>query len=227
MPGRITVGTVVSPDGQTYFNVAQGEFGGKFVFKSATGYDNITDKPDLSIYGTRDMLNAAKVDLQNQIDGKVETYYQTENPWNRWESGTEPEHVGDLWYNTSTKVLQRYVGPSSNTWAVIEDITAINAAAAAATAQDTADGKRRVFTRTPYPPYDVGDQWITYGTPGGSLFICKTSRLSGESYDSGDWQKADIDGNTQVTIDRGIVTASGFLTFGNNAGMVGTGTVRI
>lgn len=226
LPGRITVGMIVSPDGQTYFNVAQGEFGGKFVFKSATGYNNITDKPDLSIYGTRDMLNAAKVDLQNQIDGKVETYYQTTNPWNSWPSGTEPDHVGDLWYNTSSKILQRYVGPSANTWAVIEDITAINAAAAAATAQDTADGKRRVFTRTPYPPYDVGDQWITWGTSGNGMRICKTARSSG-SYVASDWQLADADSNMQVTIDRGIVTASGFLTFGNNAGMVGSGTVRI
>ncbi|RHR61676.1 hypothetical protein [Parabacteroides sp. AF17-28] len=228
LPGRITVGMIVSPDGQTYFNVAQGEFGGKFVFKSASGYNNITDKPDLSIYGTKDLLNSIKDNLQNQIDGKIDTYYQSSNPWNSWPSGTEPEHVGDMWYNTSTGVLQTYIGPSSNIWREIVDPAAVEAAKAAATAADVkADSKRRVFTATPYPPYDVGDQWITYGTKNSSMFICKTSRSAGSSYNPSDWQKADIDGNTQVTIDRGIVTASGFLTFGSTAGMRADGTIRL
>lgn len=36
LPGRITVGMIVSPDGQTYFNVAQGEIGGKLVLKAGS-----------------------------------------------------------------------------------------------------------------------------------------------------------------------------------------------
>lgn len=49
LPGRITVGLIVSPDGQTYFNVAQGEIGGKIVFKAgSSGYNNIVDRPDLN-----------------------------------------------------------------------------------------------------------------------------------------------------------------------------------
>ncbi|SEF85908.1 NHL repeat-containing protein [Parabacteroides chinchillae] len=63
LPGRITVGMIVSPDGQTYFNVAQGEFGGKFVFKSASGYNNITDRPNLQpLY---DGVNDALTDAEN------------------------------------------------------------------------------------------------------------------------------------------------------------------
>lgn len=228
LPGRIITNLISSPDGNTYFNVAQGELGGKFVFKSASGYNNITDKPDLSVYGTKDLLNSIKDNLQNQLDGKIDTYYQSANPWNSWPSGTEPEHVGDMWYNTSTGVLQTYVGPSSNVWREIVDPAAVEAAKAAAEAADVkADSKRRVFTSTPRPPYDVGDQWITYGTAGSSMFICKTSRSAGSSYNPSDWQKADIDGNTQVTIDRGIVTASGFLTFGSTAGMRADGTIRL
>ena len=176
---------------------------GKVTFTSGTsGYNNITDKPDLSVYGTKDLLNSIKDNLQNQLDGKIDTYYQSSNPWNSWPSGTEPGHVGDMWYNTSTGVLQTYIGPSSNIWREIVDPAAVEAARAAATAADVkADSKRRVFTSTPRPPYDVGDQWITYGTTGGSMFICKTSRSAGSSYNPSDWQKADIDGNTQVTID--------------------------
>lgn len=202
---------------------------GKVTFTSGTsGYNNITDKPDLSVYGTKDLLNSIKDNLQNQLDGKIDTYYQSSNPWNSWPSGTEPGHVGDMWYNTSTGVLQTYIGPSSNIWREIVDPAAVEAARAAATAADMkADSKRRVFTSTPRPPYDVGDQWITYGTTGGSMFICKTSRSAGSSYNPSDWQKADIDGNTQVTIDRGIVTAYGFLTFGSTAGMRADGPIRL
>lgn len=51
LPGRITVGLIVSPNGQTYFNVAQGEIGGKIVFKAGTtGYNNISDRPDLNAW---------------------------------------------------------------------------------------------------------------------------------------------------------------------------------
>lgn len=227
LPGRMIINLITSTDGRTYFNLAEGVIGGRIRFDSGTtGYENISDKPDLSIYGTTALLNAVKNELQNQIDGKIEMYYQTSNPWQGWSSGTEPTHVGDLWYNTGTKVLQKYVGPSSNTWAKIEDADAIAAAQAAATAKDTADGKRRVFISTPYPPYDAGDQWITYGTKGGSMRICRQGRQSG-SYVSSDWQLADADGNTQVSIDRGVISAAGFLTFGGSAGLVGSGDVRI
>lgn len=227
LPGRMTINLITSTDGRTYFNLVEGVIGGKIRFDSGTtGYENITDKPDLSIYGTKDLLNAVKNDLQNQLDGKIETYYQSTNPWNAWPSGTEPEHVGDLWYNTSTRELKSYVGPSSNTWAIIRDQAAIDAAEAASIAQDTADGKRRVFLRTPYPPYDAGDQWITYGTKNGSMRICRQGRQSG-SYVSSDWQLADADGNTQASIDRGVFTGAGFITFGSTAGMVGDGNIRI
>ncbi len=202
---------------------------GKVTFTSGTsGYNNITDKPDLSVYGTKDLLNSIKDNLQNQLDGKIDTYYQSSNPWNSWPSGTEPGHVGDMWYNTSTGVLQTYIGPSSNIWREIVDPAAVEAARAAATAADVKAGQQTPCVHiNPTSPYDVGDQWITYGTTGGSMFICKTSRSAGSSYNPSDWQKADIDGNTQVTIDRGIVTAYGFLTFGSTAGMRADGPIRL
>lgn len=232
LPGRMTINLITSTDGRTYFNLVEGVIGGKIHFDSGTtGYENISDKPDLSIYGTKDLLNAVKNDLQNQLDGKIETYYQSTNPWNAWPSGTEPEHVGDLWYNTNTRELKSYVGPSSNTWAIIRDQAAIDAAEAASTAQDTADGKRRVFLSTPYPPYDAGDQWIDgHGSSSGTMRICVQGRQSGR-YVSSDWQVTSADGNTLASIDRGVFSASGYLTVGPNgvgsAGMVGDGDIRI
>ncbi len=225
----ITTGVIKDKLARVVIDLINGTIYGRLNFASGTtGYENIKDKPDLSIYGTTAMLNAVKNDLQNQLDGKIETYYQSSNPWNSWPSGTEPEHVGDLWFNTSTGVLQCYVGPSSNTWREIVDKSAIEAAQAAAKAADIkADGKRRVFLNTPYPPYDAGDQWIDgYGSSSGTMRICVRSRQSG-SYVSSDWQITSADGNTQASIDRGIFTAAGFMTFGGSAGMVGDGDIRI
>ncbi|WP_262349897.1 hypothetical protein [Parabacteroides johnsonii] len=225
----ITTGVIKDKLARVVIDLINGTIYGRLNFASGTtGYENIKDKPDLSVYGTITMLNSIKNSLQDQIDDKVETYYQSSNPWNSWPSGTEPAHVGDMWYNTSTGVLQCYVGPSSNTWREIVDKSAIDAAREIAEAADVkADGKRRVFLNTPYPPYDAGDQWIDgYGSSSGTMRICVRSRQSG-SYVSSDWQITSADGNTQASIDRGIFTAAGFMTFGGSAGMVGGGDIRI
>lgn len=225
----ITTGVIKDKLARVVIDLINGTIYGRLNFASGTtGYKNISDKPDLSVYGTINMLNSIQEYLQNQIDDKIETYYQSSNPWNSWPSGTEPEHVGDMWYNTSTGVLQCYVGPSSNTWREIVDKSAIDAAREIAEAADTkADGKRRVFLSTPYPPYDSGDQWINgYGSSSGTMRVCVRSRQSG-SYVSSDWQITSADGNTQASIDRGIFSAAGFMTFGGSAGMVGDGDIRI
>jgi hypothetical protein len=66
------------------------------------------------------------------------------------------------------------------------DSAATKALVMAGQAQDTADGKRRVFVNTPYPPYDVGDLWVQGTT--GDLMRCQTARLSG-NYAASDWVK--------------------------------------
>lgn len=67
----------------------------------------------------------------------------------------------------------------------LEDIGA--AMSAASKAQDTADGKRRVFVTQPVPPYDKGDLWCTGSA--GDILTCMTAKASGESYAVSDWQK--------------------------------------
>ena len=47
--------------------------------------------------------------------------------------------------------------------------------------------KNRIFTATPYTPYEVGDLWVQGTT--GDIMRCIRTRLSG-SYSSSDWQKA-------------------------------------
>ena len=79
-------------------------------------------------------------------------------------------------------------------WHKIADSDAVKALQAAAEAQDTADGKRRVFTggTGPKPPYDVGDLWVTIDANNSNLndtLYCKKARATG-SYVSTDWESS-------------------------------------
>lgn len=127
---------------------------------------------------------ADKSDLQNQIDGKITTWFQTADP-NTWPAGDRAKHNGDIWYKSDTKESFRYNG-TANTWETIQDKDALAAIAAAATAQDTADGKRRVFTATPVPPYDIGDLWDRGATLG--IWRCNLARAAGQSHSVSYWQ---------------------------------------
>lgn len=52
LPGRITVNLIKSSDGNTYFNLAEGEIGGNIRIKTGSGYNNLSDRPNLSVYAT-------------------------------------------------------------------------------------------------------------------------------------------------------------------------------
>lgn len=168
-------------------------------------------------------------DLTTQIDGKIESWFQSSDPAANWTTtALKKAHVGDMWYSSTTKLLKRYtVSGSTYSWTTIEDQKAIDAYTAASKAQDTADGKRQVFVAQPKPPYDIGDLWLTGGKTDGILKRCITKRTSG-SYVANDWVEAVYYDNTQTTIDGGIVTAGTVQLAGSDAsikaGITGEGT---
>lgn len=191
-----------------------------------------TDDSALKNFINGDFANAIDT-MTEQIDGKIETWFQTSDPASNWTTDAEKaKHVGDMWYNSSTKSLSCYrktlrlVNGTATViyvWRTIEDKKAIDAYDAASKAQDTADGKRRVFVAQPYPPYDVGDLWVD----GKELRRCITARASG-SWNTNDWVVAVYYDNTQTTIDGGIVTSGTIQVAGDNksilAGITGNGT---
>lgn len=133
--------------------------------------------------------------LQAQIDGQIETYYYDYEPTlsnipaSEWTTDTEKQkHEGDLFYWKSKGYAYRFF-KDGNTWKwqMVQDTDITKALEQAATAQDTADQKRRVFVSTPTPPYDVGDLWAQ-GTKG-DIMRCQTARQTG-NYNSSDWIKA-------------------------------------
>ena len=191
-----------------------------------------TDDSALKNFINGDFANAIDT-MTEQIDGKIETWFQTSDPASSWTTDAEKaKHVGDMWYNSSTKLLKCYrqafrfvngIETVAYIWKTIEDKKAIDAYDAANKAQDTADGKRRVFVAQPYPPYDVGDLWVD----GKELRRCITERASG-SWNTNDWVVAVYYDNTQTTIDGGIVTSGTIQVAGDNksilAGITGNGT---
>lgn len=160
--------------------------------------------------------------LTNQIDGKIETWFQNSDPANAWTNNTiKAKHVGDMWFSATTNLLKRY--SSSYTWVEIHDQKAIDAYTNAAAAQDTADGKRTVFVAEPKPPYQIGDLWVD----GKELRRCVTARASG-TYVATDWAIAVYYDNTKTTIDGGIVTSGTIQVAGDKkyilAGITGKGS---
>lgn len=138
-------------------------------------------------------------DLQGQIDGQIQTWFYSyvptayNQPASNWVTDEDKDkHLGDLFYivdNTESggQAYRWALVYGTYKWVLIEDTEVAKALADAAKAQDTADGKRRVFVTQPVPPYEVGDLWSQ--GPTGSLMVCKVSRQSGYYYTS-DWQSS-------------------------------------
>lgn len=123
-----------------------------------------------------DSTSQLSSDLQSQIDGKIETWYQSTDPSNNWTTAQKTAHTGDLWYDTKNNVMKRYTGSS---WVESD---------AKEYLLDQIDGKRQVFTSTPTVPYDKGDLWAQGSN--GDLYVCQTAKTASQSYSASDWVKA-------------------------------------
>lgn len=160
----------------------------------------------------KDYVDGVTKDMQDQIDSKAEQYFYAYDPTldnepaKSWTTDEEKEkHVDDLFYNTETGKAYRFMkgDDGSYKWELVQDKDVTNALEAASKAQDTADGKRRVFTADaskdehPDPPYDEGDLWYT----GAEVLVCGKPKAKGEAYDAGDWGKKDNYTNKDEVID--------------------------
>lgn len=130
--------------------------------------------------------------IQAQIDGQIQSYFYdyeptlTNVPASDWITEDDKiKHMGDLFYNSETGLGYRFSYIDSKwTWEELKDTDVGRALANAQMAQETANSKRRVFVTEPYPPYDVGDLWITDTKELKSCIVAKTSG----NYEEADWQ---------------------------------------
>lgn len=135
-------------------------------------------------------------DLQNQIDGAIETWFYdgvptlSNAPASGWDTDKKETHLGDLYYDNKTGKAYRFAKDGSTyKWIIITDTEltkalkdssqalkdaaaadkkAGNAQSSANGAQAIANSKRRIFGSQPVPPYDVNDMWVnaTYPSDG-------------------------------------------------------------
>ncbi len=160
-----------------------------------------TDDSSLNLFINgvfKDSLNS----LKTQIDGKIETWYQPNDPSVKWikteeypwcdidgnkildESGNEivlvwesekAEHEGDLWYNTSDNTQWIYKSGEWQPQSIPNELL------------DKIDGKSSVYMVQPKPPYYEGDLWVTTNNEGkASLKTSTVNRVDG-NFDASDW----------------------------------------
>lgn len=143
-------------------------------------------------------------DLKNQVDGAIETWFYdgvptlTNAPASSWTTDKDKDtHLGDLYYDNKTGKAYRFA-KDGNTykWTIITDTDIAKALSDASKAQETADGKMKVFSAQPTPPYQLGDIWVnaTYPSDGSTykneVLRCQTDKKAGSQFTIGDWIKA-------------------------------------
>lgn len=139
--------------------------------------------------------------VKNQIDGAIETWFYepvptlSNEPAVNWTTNEDKNvHLGDLYYGGNGKAYRFQMSDTSYVWQVITDSDITKALADAKKAQDTADGKRRVFVTTPSNAsvYDIGDLWVnaTYGSYKNDLLRCKTAKQANAQFSIEHWELA-------------------------------------
>lgn len=154
---------------------------------------------DLFINGVfKDSLNS----LKTQIDGKIETWYQPNDPSLKWTKTEEQpwldangnkildvsgeeiillwesekvEHEGDLWHNTSDNTQWIFKSGIWQPQSIPNELL------------DKIDGKSSVYMVQPTPPYYKGDMWVTTNSEGkASLKTSFVNRINGD-FTASDW----------------------------------------
>ena len=133
---------------------------------SVTGTENVVVK---------DTLNEFMATVKEQIDGKIDTFRQSDDPSVNWTDEEKKSHENDLWYDTTNNIVKMWNGSS---W---DDFTGD----VPESVWNEINGKAQIFTDTPTVPYNKGDLWVD----GSDILTCMTSKTDKETYSKDDWQK--------------------------------------
>ena len=192
-------------DSETKKVTIKGDLDIKSTYDGKTLDKYITEK-SLDKNAVETIINKSQtiIDLQNQIDGAIETWFYdgvptlSNAPAIGWATDNDKKtHLGDLYYDNKTGKAYRFA-KDGNTykWTIITDTDIAKALSDASKAQETADGKMKVFSTQPNPPYQVGDIWVnaTYPADGSTykneVLRCQTAKGAGSQFAIGDWIKA-------------------------------------
>ena len=149
--------------------------------------------------------------VRDQIDKSITTWFfdsvptLANAPVSGWATNADKDvHLGDLYYDNLTGYSYRFKKENSvYSWLKLSDSDVTKALVNAATAQDTADNKRRVFFDTPVTPYDKGDLWDT----GSGLKRANATNIT--TYSSSQWVwVSDAAGAAQSAKNGAIIAAA-------------------
>lgn len=170
-----------------------------------------------------DLIDSLKDEMdviRAQSDTQIELWFgetapTTSNaPANSWVTADEKmDHVKDIYYNRDAGLAYSWEETQSGyDWVLLTDSDVLRALEKASQAQDTADGKRRVFVARPTQAqaYDVGDLWVnatfptepgevtgdaqgnehTYLNPlyNNDILRCVTAKTAGTAFQIDHWQ---------------------------------------
>lgn len=155
--------------------------------------EDVKDYADKNLADYADSVSKDLSSLQSQVDGQVEDWYydyepsMQNYPASQWTTTEERrKHIGDRFFWKSKGYAYRFMEDNGIWgWILLQDTDITKAMQVAMEAQDTADGKRRVFVTMPQPPYDIGDLWAN----GEDILTATVARDKGSVYVSSDWQK--------------------------------------
>lgn len=183
-------GTYTMPEPLIDFNTVLSEITAKFV-NQATGKDI-----DETIEDLKTDVDLVKEQTDREYTLWFFDYVPTLNniPASEWTTeALKTMHDQDMFYNRLTGKGYRF---ESGVWNEITDHLTLKALEDAAKAQDTADGKRRVFVEQPTDSqeYDVGDLWVNATYSDGTVkykndsLVCKTAKKAGVAFSISHWE---------------------------------------
>lgn len=192
-------------DSETKKVTIKGDLDIKSTYDGKTLDKYITEKSlDKNAVETIIQKSQTIIDLQNQIDGAIETWFYDGVPTLKnapaisWKTDNDKKtHLGDLYYDNKTGKAYRFAKDGSTyEWIIITDTELTKALEDSSQALKDAKSKRRIFGSQPVPPYDVNDMWVnaTYPSDGSTykneILKCSTAKTEGEKFDIADWKLA-------------------------------------
>lgn len=154
---------------------------------ASISWDNVTGTENVVV---KDTLNEFMATVKEQIDGKIDTFRQSDDPSVNWTDEEKKSHENDLWYDTTNNIVKMWNG---STW---DDFTGD----VPESVWNEINGKAQIFTDTPKTPYNKGDLWFV-GENGiyidaehpneyrNEILTCINPKADGTSFSIDDWQK--------------------------------------
>lgn len=149
-----------------------------------------------------DVYTIEKIDILNQLDNKIESYSQEEDPSIEWTTDLEKEkHKGDFWRKPTQTEIKEYIWTKHNTNPI--SFEWVETAGVTQQVYDLIDSKKSIFSLKP-SSYNKNDLWVIEETilpedipEGVSIGDWVLALQDSNVYDKVHWKKFDKNVNIE------------------------------